>query len=57
MPWQQEGSGMFDSRVMETEFLNRPDGDPALVAASYRFSDSTKTGVAPIWWSAAMILF
>jgi len=48
---------MFDSRVMETEFLNRPDGDPALVAASYRFSDSTKTGVARIWWSAAMILF
>jgi hypothetical protein len=48
---------MFDSRVMETEFLNRPDGDPALVAASYRFSDSIKTGVAPLWWAAAMILF
>ena len=40
MPWSREGSGMFDSRIMETEFLNRPDGDRALVAASYRFSDS-----------------
>ena len=30
MPWQREGSGMFESRVMETEFLNRPDGDSAL---------------------------
>ena len=57
MPWPQEGSGMFDARVMETEFLNRPDGDPALVAASYRLSDSIKTGVAPVWWLAAMILF
>ena len=25
---------MFESRVMETEFLNRPDGDGALVAGS-----------------------
>jgi hypothetical protein len=34
MPWQREGSGMFDSRVMETEFLNWPDDDPALVAGN-----------------------
>ena len=45
MPWPQEGSGMFESHVMETEFLNRPDGDRALAAASYRFSDSTKTAL------------
>ena len=32
MPWPQEGSVMFDPRVMKTEFLNRPDDDPALVA-------------------------
>ena len=32
MPWPQEGSGMFDARVMETEFLNGPGDDPALVA-------------------------
>ena len=49
MPWSRESSGMFDSRVMETEFLNRPDSDLALTAVSSRFSDSTKTGVAPIW--------
>ena len=48
---------MFDSRVMETEFLNRPDSDLALTAVNYRFSDTTKTGVAPVWWPAAMILF
>jgi hypothetical protein len=36
---------MFDSRVMETEFLNRPEGDRALVAVSYRFSDSIKTAL------------
>jgi len=29
MTWPQEGSGMFDSRVLETEFLDRPDEDPA----------------------------
>jgi len=48
---------MFDSRVMETEFLNRLDDDPALVAGGYRFGDSIKTGVAPVWRAAAMILF
>jgi len=40
---------MFDSLVMESEFLNRPDDDPALTAVNYRFSDTTKTGVAPVW--------
>ena len=48
---------MFDARVMETEFLNGPVDDPALVAVNYRFSDSTKTGVALVWWAAVMILF
>ena len=57
MPWSRESSGMFDSRVMESEFLNRPDSDPALAAVNYRFGDSTKTGVAPVWWAAAMIVF
>jgi len=28
---------VFDSRAMATEFLDRPDCDPALAAASYRF--------------------
>jgi len=28
---------MFDSRATATEFLDRPDCDPTLVAASYRF--------------------
>ena len=28
MPWQREGSGMFDSRVMETEFLTGRYDDP-----------------------------
>jgi len=30
MPWQREGSGVFDSRATATEFLDRPDCDPAL---------------------------
>ena len=30
---------------------------PALTAVNSRFSDSTKTGVAPVWWAAAMIYF
>jgi hypothetical protein len=28
---------MFDSRATATEFLDRPDCDPALAAASYWF--------------------
>jgi hypothetical protein len=28
---------VFDSRATATEFLDRPDCDPALAAASYRF--------------------
>ena len=30
---------MFDSRATATEFLDRPDCDPALAAASYRFME------------------
>src|SRR5450759_601809 len=38
IPWQPEGSGVFDSRATATEFLDRPDCDPALAAASYPVS-------------------
>lgn len=31
---------MFDSRAMATEFLDQPDCDPALAAASYRFMET-----------------
>ena len=31
---------MFDSRAMATEFLDRPDCDPVLAAASYRFMET-----------------
>ena len=31
---------MFDSRATATEFLDRPDCDPTLVAASYRFMET-----------------
>lgn len=31
---------MFDSRATATEFLDRPDCDPALAAASYRFMET-----------------
>ena len=31
---------MFDSRATTTEFLDRPDCDPALAAASYRFMET-----------------
>ena len=40
IPWQQEGSGVFDARATATEFLDRPDCDLALAAASYRFMES-----------------
>ena len=30
---------MFDARATATEFLDRPDCDPALAAASYRFME------------------
>src|ERR1017187_10806074 len=39
-PWQQEGSGVFDVRATATEFLDQPDCDPALAAASYRFMET-----------------
>ena len=39
MPWQREGSGVFDSRATATELLDRPDCDPTLAAASYRFME------------------
>ena len=35
IPWQQEGFGVFDSRATTTEYLDRPDCDPALAAASF----------------------
>ena len=38
-PCQREGSGVFESRATATEFLDRPDCDPALAAASYRFME------------------
>ena len=41
-PWQREGSGGFDSRATETEFLDRPDCDPALAAAIALFSCQAK---------------
>ena len=31
---------MFDSRATATEFLDRPDCDPELAAASYRFMET-----------------
>ena len=31
---------MFEARATETEFLDRPDCDPALAAASYRFMEA-----------------
>ena len=31
---------MFDARATETEFLDRPDCDPALAAASYQFMET-----------------
>jgi Methyltransferase domain len=31
---------VFDSRAMASEFLDRPDCDPALAAASYRFMET-----------------
>ena len=31
---------MFDARATEAEFLDRPDCDPALAAASYRFMET-----------------
>ena len=31
---------MFDSRATATEFLDRPDCDPTLAAASYRFMET-----------------
>jgi len=31
---------VFDSRATTTEFLDRPDCDPALAAASYRFMET-----------------
>src|SRR5450759_1205518 len=39
-PWQREGSGVFDPRATATEFLDRPDCDPTLAAASYRFMET-----------------
>ena len=39
-PCQREGSGVFESRATATEFLDRPDCDPALAAASYRFMEA-----------------
>ena len=38
--WQREGFGVFSSRAMAMEFLDRPDCDPALAAASYRFMET-----------------
>ena len=35
IPWQQEGCGVFDTRATATEFVDRPDCDLALAAASY----------------------
>jgi SAM-dependent methyltransferase len=40
MSWQREGFGVFDSRATAMEFLDRPDCDPALAAASYRFMET-----------------
>ncbi len=40
IPWQREGSGVFDARATATEFLDQPDCDPALAAASYRFMET-----------------
>src|SRR5512141_2584815 len=40
MPWYREGSGVFESRITAMEFLDRPDCDPALAAASYRFMET-----------------
>jgi hypothetical protein len=34
---------MFDSRATATEFLDRPDCDPALAAASYRFMETVNS--------------
>ena len=31
---------MFESRAAEPEFLDGPDSDPALAAASYRFMET-----------------
>src|SRR5512140_2918676 len=45
IPWQQEGSGVFDSRATATEFLDRPDCDAALDAAS--FTEDLKTSDVP----------
>ena len=39
LPWQPEGYGVHDDRATAEEFLDRPDCDPALAAASYRFME------------------
>jgi hypothetical protein len=51
IPWQREGSGVFDSRATATEFLDRPDCDPALAAASYRFMEMVNCCFGGIRWS------
>lgn len=38
--WQRGGSGVFDACATATEFLDQPDCDPALAAASYRFMET-----------------
>lgn len=38
--WLREGSGMFDSRATATEFLDSPDCDLTLAAASYQFMET-----------------
>ena len=40
MEWKKEGFGVFDSRATATEFLDRPDCDPALAATSYQFMET-----------------
>ena len=48
MPWQREDSGVFDSRATAQEFLDRPDCDPELAAASYRFMEMVNGGFGGI---------
>lgn len=41
--WPEAGSGMFEQRATAQEFLDRPDCEPELAEASYRFMETVNS--------------
>jgi hypothetical protein len=48
MTWQREGYGAFDSRATTTEFMDRPDCDPALAAGNYGVNTHVNGRLLPV---------